>query len=319
MYQIMFYGGLAGTFIFLITSVVVFVKNDVLKRIGDLTGHNAKKAIEELNKKGSQKISMTEAIHPETSKILVHSDKTEDEKESKKSAKIKKKHLRKKAAPQEVMDMSGTEDQETDILPSRELSQVSEAVSTPEKVSLEEEEKTDVLRDNEVLEPLEGDVTELLMDDATELLMDGATELLVDDETELLTDNATELLADDETELLAVDDATELLYEEVHISTDGFNSILNGATDLDVSEKNDADRTDLLRFEVWEDAGDEDALPNLSDEVLQETEETYTTVLADNTKHKEKMEDIEPEEISSMPAIFQVEEDITMVHTEDRI
>ena len=45
MFQIMFYAGLVFTIVFLILTVFFFVKHDVAKQVGDVTGRNAKKAI----------------------------------------------------------------------------------------------------------------------------------------------------------------------------------------------------------------------------------------------------------------------------------
>ena len=51
MYEMMFYGGLVSFAVGLIVTIALFVKNDVGKVIGDLTGYNAKKAMKELQKK----------------------------------------------------------------------------------------------------------------------------------------------------------------------------------------------------------------------------------------------------------------------------
>lgn len=55
MYEMMFYGGLVSFAVGLIISIALFVKNDVGKMIGDLTGYNAKKAMKELQKKKEEK------------------------------------------------------------------------------------------------------------------------------------------------------------------------------------------------------------------------------------------------------------------------
>lgn len=50
MFRIMFYVGFVGANIFLIISIVLFVRNNVAKLIGDVTGWNTKRAMKELRK-----------------------------------------------------------------------------------------------------------------------------------------------------------------------------------------------------------------------------------------------------------------------------
>ncbi len=72
MYEIMFYAGTVLACLFLIISIILFIKNGVWKLIGDVTGLNARRAIKKLDKKGAEDTSKTEAIHQEVSKVLVH-------------------------------------------------------------------------------------------------------------------------------------------------------------------------------------------------------------------------------------------------------
>lgn len=51
MYNIIFASGLAMAVIFLIVSIIIFFRNDVPNLIGDLTGRNARKAMEQMRKK----------------------------------------------------------------------------------------------------------------------------------------------------------------------------------------------------------------------------------------------------------------------------
>ena len=71
MYEIMFYAGTVLACLFLIISIILFIKNDVWKLMGDVTGLNARRAIKKLDKKGAEDTSKTEAIHQEVSKVLV--------------------------------------------------------------------------------------------------------------------------------------------------------------------------------------------------------------------------------------------------------
>lgn len=270
MYQNMFYVGLACTFIFLVVSIILFVKNDVRKRIGDLTGANARKAIKELNKNSLQELSKKEAVQPETGKIQIHSEKTgSDDHEalkegSKKERKPRKR--RKQIVEDEATELLAFDDQETDVLPSQ--------------------------------------------DEATDILTD---------------DRDTEILAEAVTESLVGEEATELLYDEVNISAGGFDSILNGASDLDVVSNNESEQTDVLSRIESDDAfadvsGDDGYTEKLSAEEMERAEESFTTVLADNTKEWASADEaILTEEILKMPEIFEVEEDVTVVHTDDSI
>lgn len=73
MFRLMFLAGLAFTILFLLLSIILFVKNDVAKLIGDITGWNARRAIKKINTRGAEEISKTQAIKTEVSKVLVHS------------------------------------------------------------------------------------------------------------------------------------------------------------------------------------------------------------------------------------------------------
>lgn len=221
MYQIMFYVGLACTFIFLVASVVLFVKNDVKKRIGDLTGTNARKAIKKLNEGANNSQKMTEAT--EDNKTDVHSKIKVIDKTTKKSVE-KKAALSDKRVKEESTDSLVPDDEATDVLPT-----IDEATEM-----LYQDELTDVLTEDEATDVL----TE---DEATELLTeDEATDVLTDDE-------ATDILTEDITEPLTMEEATELLYEEIKISEGSFDSILNGAT----NPEEDSSIPDI--FEVEED------------------------------------------------------------------
>lgn len=265
MYQLMFYGGMAGTFIFLVLSVVLFVKNDVRKRIGDLTGANARKAIKEINEKSKMK-HLAKESGEETGKIVIHEEKTENEAEKsikKASKKTKEPVIRKRTFQHDDTKVPESGDEQTEILPTLNI----------------QEDATDVLYDDE---------------QTSVLAEDEATELLTDEEgTELLNqEDATELLTEEVTETLVSEEETELLYEEVHISAGGFNSILNGATNPDIASGDDEEKTDLLTSTI---------LAGYTDEEVPLEEDSFAS------------------EIVPIPDIFEVEEDVTVVHTEDMI
>jgi len=183
MFKVMFYGGLALAVICLILSVVLFIKNDVAKLIGDVTGWNARRAIKKLNKKGAEDVSKTEAIKTEVSKVLVHSASTTGTLQtvtntSDKLAEPKKRRKSRRSMP---------EDEKTDILqqipaperPVREIFQPEE-----EMIVLAGNEETSLLADNEETSVLSGDEeTSLLADNEETSVLSG------DEETSLLADN----------------------------------------------------------------------------------------------------------------------------------
>ncbi|MGN0437205.1 MAG: hypothetical protein ACI4F4_01695 [Lachnospiraceae bacterium] len=248
MYQIMFIGGMAGTFIFFLLSVFLFVKNDVRKRIGDLTGANARKAIKESYEKSHKNQKVLEG---ESAEIMIR-EKPAQKDSVKKSLKVEKKHKTEEWA---------LGDEATELLnDSRDLEEATELLQT--EIG---DEATELLQTNDIGE----EVTELLQtnigDDATELLRydndPEATDVLYqyqDEETELLSQEETAVLLQNVTETLVGEESTEPLYEEVNISEGDMDSILNGAVNSG-------------------------------------------------------------EEMVAMPDIFEVEEDVTVVHTDETI
>lgn len=195
MYQIIFYVGLSGAIIFFLLSVLLFIKNDVAKLIGDVSGWNAKRAIKRLNQEGVEDISKKDAIRPDTSKILVRSE-----------------------------GGSVSTDEKTDIL----------------------DQSTDVLYE---------EVTDVLnpVDDAFVLNQAAETDILrPEEETDVLRQSGeTDVLSlDGETDVLIRDEATDILYEEVNISFDEKDSILNANLDMGQMEK-EKPMPDI--FEVEED------------------------------------------------------------------
>ena len=245
MYQVMYYVGLSGTVIFFLLSVILFFKKDIAKLLGDVTGWNARHAIKKEN------IQMKETA-------IEGSFQTD--------APVKPKRPRKRKKQDRVTQLLVREEN-TEHLQEDE-----------ETALLSEEEATTLLADNEITDVLSEEEATILLhtDEATELLhTEEATELLHTEEaTELLhTEEATELLHTDEaTELLQVqDEPTDILYEDINISTEDGGSILDDAVESE----------NLI--------GDEDS----------------TVILS----QKEQ----------PMPDIFEVEEDTTVIHTEESI
>ena len=245
MYQVMYYVGLSGTVIFFLLSVILFFKKDIAKLLGDVTGWNARHAIKKEN------IQMKE---------------TAIEGGFQTDAPVKPKRPRKRKKQDRVTQLLVREEN-TEHLQADE-----------ETALLSEEEATTLLAENEITDVLSEEEATILLhtDEATELLhTEEATELLHTEEaTELLhTEEATELLYTDEaTELLQVqDEPTDILYEDINISTEDGGSILDDAVESE----------NLI--------GDENS----------------TVILS----QKEQ----------PMPDIFEVEEDTTVIHTEESI
>lgn len=78
MFRIMFLVGLVFAILFLLLSIILFIKNDVAKLIGDVTGWNARRAIKKINARGAEEVSKTQAIKKEVSNVLVHNEDTPD-------------------------------------------------------------------------------------------------------------------------------------------------------------------------------------------------------------------------------------------------
>ena len=278
MYQIMFYGGLVCTFVFLIASVILFIKNDVRKKIGDLTGANARKEIKKLNEEIQSNQERMEALSNHNNKINFQI--TEDAPETEKPQKKKRFSAKKTVSKQDEATDLLLQDEKTDLLAEDEVTsrlsadEATDVLNRDEAADvLSEERVTDVLV-QDALSHYEEDATDVLMqestdilygkdatdvlmqestdilygEDATDVLMQESTDVLYgEDATDVLTDEATAVL----TETLVSNAETELLYEEIKISEGAFDSILNGATDPDAVTEEASTQNNV--FEIEED------------------------------------------------------------------
>ena len=261
MYQIMFYGGLVCTFVFLIASVILFIKNDVRKKIGDLTGANARKEIKKLNEEIQSNQERMEALSNHNNKINFQI--TEDAPETEKPQKKKRFSAKKTVSKQDEATDLLLQDEKTDLLAEDEVTsrlsadEATDVLNRDEAADvLSEERVTDVLV-QDALSHYEEDATDVLMQestdilygkDATDVLMQESTDVLYgEDATDVLTDEATAVL----TETLVSNAETELLYEEIKISEGAFDSILNGATDPDAVTEEASTQNNV--FEIEED------------------------------------------------------------------
>ncbi len=278
MYQIMFYVGLVCTFVFLIASVILFIKNDVRKKIGDLTGANARKEIKKLNEEMQSNQERMEALSDHNNKINFQI--TEDAPETEKPQKKKRFSAKKTVSKQDEATDLLLQDEKTDLLAEDEVTsrlsadEATDVLNRDEAADvLSEERVTDVLV-QDALSHYEEDATDVLMqestdilygEDATDVLMQESTDILYgedatdvlmqestdvlygEDATDVLTDEATAVL----TETLVSNVETELLYEEIKISEGAFDSILNGATDPDAVTEEASTQNNV--FEIEED------------------------------------------------------------------
>ena len=215
--NIMLFGGIALAVVFAVVAVILFVKLDIPKVIGDLSGSTARKQIREIREKGYESVqgsgaSKKDAIKSKdsTGKIEVRDIKRKtsrsEELEKKGNERYQKAVNELKKEQQSRMDeferetdiLQGPDDyeRETDILSADVDYDEATDVLTPED---DADEATDVLT---MEDDMEGATDVLMMEDDAE----GATDILaaVDDE------EATNVLTSDE-------EATNvLLNEAVH-------------------------------------------------------------------------------------------------------
>lgn len=125
LYEIMYYGGMIMALIMLIVSVLLFVKLNIIKIIGDITGITAKKTIKNMrenNEKTGNKSYMTSKINIErgtitekifsSDKFFKHTGKLEESNRVKKE--LNPKYITEKLGAEETTLL---ENQETTVLP----------------------------------------------------------------------------------------------------------------------------------------------------------------------------------------------------------
>lgn len=262
--NVMLFGGIALAVVFAVIAVILFVKLDIPKVIGDLSGSTARKQIKEIREKGYESLqgsgaSKKDAIKSKgsTSKIEVRDikGKSASEEVSRKGNERYKKavdelnkakshqRIRPEEDPEKATDILRPEEdyeKETDILRPEDDYEKETDILRPEE---DYEKETDILRPEEDYEK-ETDV--LRAEDEYER------------ETDILTsDNG----SDDATDILSNDDATDILSAD-----DDATDIL--AMDMETSDytSDSDDATDVLREEV-------EGFPMLVDIVVVHTDE----------------------------------------------
>ncbi len=218
--NVMLFGGIALAVVFAVIAVILFVKLDIPKVIGDLSGSTARKQIKEIREKGYESLqgsgaSKKDAIKSKgsTSKIEVRDikGKSASEEVSRKGNERYKKavdELNKSRSHHHIRPEEADSEKATDILRPEEDYEKETDILRPEE---DYEKETDVLRSEEDYEK-ETDV--LRADDEYERETDILTS---EDEA----DAATDVLSTDSdvTDVLSTDDdATDVLTMDTEAS-----------------------------------------------------------------------------------------------------
>ena len=341
MFKIMFFTGLAFTIVFLILSVILFVKNNVAKLIGDVTGWNAKRAIKKINERGTEEISKTQAIKSEVSKVLIHSADTTKPIHKKLELKPKQSIM---AAIHEAQGKSAKEvfkaEEEMIVLAGKEITGTQQKKKITKQGILEGKTKMSEVAVS--VPDAESESTGVFSDEAAAVLdeADEATEILAEEVTTVLDegDEATALLAEEVTTVLGEgDEATALLAEEVTtVLGEGDEATALLAEEMTTVLDEGDEATALLAEEVTTVLGEEDEQTEvLTDNaaVNYRERESSTVVIADETNSILNMAEgvvpilSEEEEFTMLltgeekplPDIFEVEEQATVVHTDESI
>ena len=258
--NVMLFGGIALAVVFAVIAVILFVKLDIPKVIGDLSGSTARKQIKEIREKGYESLqgsgaSKKDAIKSKgsTSKIEVRDikGKSASEEVSRKGNERYKKavdelnksrshhHTRPEEADSEkatdILRPEEDYEKETDILRPEEDYEKETDILRPEE---DYEKETDVLRSEEDYEK-ETDV--LRADDEYERETDILTsEDEADAATDVLSsDDATDVLSTDSdaTDILSTDeDATEVLTMDTEASDNEVEAADSGENDAQGEE-----------------------------------------------------------------------------------
>jgi Sec-independent protein translocase protein TatA len=262
-YSLCFYGGLALAIIFLVASVVLFIVLKIPKVVGDLTGRNAKKRIEEMkNKKttsseisrkeqakyynqNSGKIKVRESTSPETRRA--NRDNTTDLLDENE----RKPKWNEHSGKSDELKKTGYDPDATDVLGSstanaRDYEATDVLRDNEGDTYAGDNETTDVLRDNEATDVLrDEDATDVLMaDDATSNGSDDVTDVLRAEET-VGSDDVTDVLRAEGT--VGSDDVTDVLRAEGTVGNDDVTDVLRAEGPVESD-----DVTDVLRADGWE-------------------------------------------------------------------
>lgn len=200
----------------------------------------------------------------------------------------------------------------------------------------EGERLTDILESGATdILPNEEKPTDILKDTATDILTDSLTDVLKDTVTDILTDSSTDVLKDTATDTLRSDSTSRL----PGISDDIFNNYEEDDFEDMEEDSEEEDITDVLALDddedsdesettevLWtEDEASTDVLLDESTELLYDEDELQgilssdsTTLLQPEIKRRTVLSKTTSEE-QPLPAIFDVQDTATIVHTEEKI
>lgn len=244
--NVMLFGGIALAIIFAIVAVVLFVKLDIPKVIGDLSGSTARKQIKEIREKGYESVQGSGASKQDAIKA----------KDS--SGKIEVRDIKRK------MSESGELSKRSNERYKKAVSELNKAGSGKLQEDADYDRETDILND---IDDFERETDILSVEDdyerETDILMaenDG------EDSTDILStgdEESTDILSmDDEesTDILSTydEESTDILSAEDEESTDILSTYDEDSTDI--LSTNDEDSTDILT------TMDEDATDVLKEE-----------------------------------------------------
>ena len=198
MYRMMFIIGLISCIFFFLVSVVIFVKNDIVKIIGDITGINAKRAMSRMQKEKEEKKTLHKSngirdLELDPSQIIEEikfNKEALEENEQDENSLIQEHHEMQKNTPNGSMQMLFDEEEDMLVLGGRMQRRVSAGTDLqsemegsdpeePETGVLSAEDFRSILDNEEQTELLAEDITDVLTEDNTVILeQEGETDVL---------------------------------------------------------------------------------------------------------------------------------------------
>jgi hypothetical protein len=203
MYEIMFYAGMVCFVLGCIVTIILFVKNDIAKTIGDVTGHNAKKAMKKMQQDREEKEQERE-------------DKSQAVSEEKKG---KRSFIGKMRDEKTAVLLN--QDNKTDVLAKTEAGAVSDSESQTDVLPQSPKRSGELLQNfshvfqvEEEMTVLGGEIVDTLPTTILSEEISFSSGLDIDVETGVLTEETTSVLRDEATDVLAAEEATDVLAAE---------------------------------------------------------------------------------------------------------
>lgn len=231
MYKMMFIIGLISCIFFFLVSVVIFVKNDIIKIIGDITGINAKRAMSRMQKEKEEKKALHKSndirdMELDPSQIIeeiTFNKEDLEEKEQDENSLIQERHEVQKNTPNGSMQVLFEEEEDMLVLGGRMQRRVSAGtdlqsemeglnMEEPETGVLSAEDFRSILENEEQTEFFAEGFTDALTEEEPVILSDDTTDVLME-ETVILSEDATDVLTEDNTVILEQEGETDVLYK----------------------------------------------------------------------------------------------------------